>query len=89
MLTHHAHGLLLRCCIIPKPWQPVNLLLTTEPGHLSLGVVTVYLLRGGNGLSSTEFTAQVLQGLFVSKRGERPCLIPIPVPQSLSFFNES
>ena len=89
MLTHHAQGLLLRCCIVPKPWQPVDVRLTTEPGHLSLGVVTVGLLRGGDGLLSTEFTAQVLQRLFVSKRGERPCLVPIPIPQRLSFFNES
>ena len=87
MLTHHAHGLLLGCCIVSKPWQPVDVRLTTEPGHLSLGVVTVGLLRGGNGLFSTEFTAQVLQCLFVSKRRERPCLIPMPTPQCLSFFN--
>ena len=53
--------------IVAEADEPRDLGLTTEPRHLTLRIIAMALLGGGDGLMETEFAAQALQRLLIAQ----------------------
>src|SRR5262249_45199998 len=83
----HALAQLLR--VGPKTFNPVHIRLAAEPCHLPLGIVSVSLLSRSNGLRQCERAFEILHGLPIAERVERPRRVAVTLLQAASFFDKA
>src|ERR1700685_577352 len=77
--------------LIAEAFQPQHCGLAAVPSHLALGVVAMYLLRGGDRFLSRKLAANDLPGLPVPQRVERRdiLLFAIALDQRLGLFDQT